>query len=453
MSGAEDSERLRRVDALEQRLERLRAFGGLRRSLRVTEEVDGIVAAAQQFAVDVLGVAHFALYCADKEDSDFELLAETGSPDLPRTLVRESALADTLQSSQSTRDPEALAVLLAGIDLDTEMLAVALRASPTQLIGLILVGGKALDVELLDELAFDVESALSARMIARLRAEELAVLEIQERELVGLLRDVEARDAIIQRDLEEARQFQRKMLGAPPFVDRASVEVVYQPLGLVGGDLYAVSVDGDCLRLFVADATGHGVRASLTTMFIKSVYEAVRRAALDPAALLAALNDTIAHTYRSSEMLFSAVCVDIDLATGRVVVASAAHPPICVVSGGEARFIEGGGAFLGIRSGIKFTTQELTIGEGDGVYLYTDGFVEARKQNQLFGDDRFRDAILEAHRAGVLAGERVLESVKTFLDGTPLDDDGAFVGVRFGADEPSPPTTRDLLPVAATGKA
>jgi serine phosphatase RsbU (regulator of sigma subunit) len=449
MSGAEDSERLRRVDALEERVERLRAFGSLRRSLRVTEEVDGIVDAAQRFALDVLGVTRFAIYCADKEDSDFDLLSSSEAFELPSAVERSSELAQALEQTTSTSDSAALA-LLGPVGPDT--IAVALRASPTQLIGLMVVVGKALDIEIFDELAFDVESALSARMIARLRAEELAVLEIQERELVGLLRDVEARDAIIQRDLEEARQFQRKMLGAPPHVDRASVEVVYQPLGLVGGDLYAVSLDGDRLRLFVADATGHGVRASLTTMFIKSGYEAVRLAAPDPAALLAALNDTIAHTYRSSEMLFSAACVDIDLSTGRVVSSSAAHPPICVVRKGEARFVEGSGAFLGLRSGIKFTMQELTIEEGDGVYLYTDGFVEARKQNQLFGDDRFREAIVEAHRDGMLAGDRVLASVRTFLDGTPLDDDGTFVGVRYGADEPSPPTTRDLPSVDTTGK-
>ena len=268
---------------------------------------------------------------------------------------------------------------------------------------------------------------------------------------MGLLRDVEARDEIIQRDLEEARQFQRKMLGAPPRVEGAAIEVIYQPLGLVGGDLYAAAIDGQRLRLFVADATGHGVRASLTTMFIKSGYEAVRLSAPDPAALLAALNDAIAHTYRSSEMLFSAACVDINLATGRILISSAAHPPVCVVSGGEARYIEGAGAFLGIRSGMKFKTQEAFIQPGDGVYLYTDGFVEARKQNELFGDDRFREAILEAHQgAQRLAGESVLAAVTAFLDGVPLDDDGTFVGVRYGGVQPSLRTTGDLDPARAT---
>ena len=426
------------AEQLQARLARLRELGNLRRAIRVAEDDEAIATAAERVAVEVIGARQFALYCSEKEDSDFRLLSAAPTKSgLPETIDRGDALGQALQDHSSVHG-ELLAALA---PTSANRLALPLRSSPGQLIGFVLVAGSPLEGDLLDEvldeLVFDVESALASRMITRLRAEELAVLEIQERELVGLLRDVEARDAIIQRDLEEARQFQRKMLGVPPRIDGASIEIVYKPLGLVGGDLYAVSVDGTRLRLFVADATGHGVRASLTTMFIKSGYEAVRLAAADPAALLAALNDAIAHTYRSSEMLFSAACVDVDLATGRVTTSSAAHPAVCVVRGGEATFIEGGGAFLGLRSGMKFKTHEMIVEPGDGIYLYTDGFIEARKQNHLFGDDRFKEAIVDAHNEGRLAGEGVLTAVTAFLDGTPLDDDGTFIGVRYGADAPS----------------
>lgn len=443
-----------RAAALEARLGRFRAFGGLRRALRVAEEADAIVAAAQRFAVDVLGCAFFSLYCTEKEEADFELLSPTAadfSP--PKTIERPSPLATELAAASSVRDAALLdgyAPSAAGSDSgpDAETVAFALRSSPNELIGIVIVTGVALDLELLDEFVFDVESALSAHLVTSLRAEELAVLEIQERELVGLLRDVEARDAIIQRDLEEARDFQRKMLGAPPRVNGASIEVVYLPLGVVGGDLYAVSVDGGILRLFIADATGHGVRASLTTMFIKSGYEAVRGNAPDPATLLALLNDAIARTYRSSEMLFSAACVDLDLRTGKLKSASAAHPPACLVRGGGTSFIEGGGAFLGLRPGMKFKNVEIELAPGDGIYLYTDGFVEARKHNLLFGDERFGASVLDAHVSDRLAGEAVVQAVADFLEGTPLDDDGTFVGVRYRGTEGAPDTSA----VGATGR-
>jgi sigma-B regulation protein RsbU (phosphoserine phosphatase) len=438
MSSRDDEETLRgRVDQLGARLQRLRAFGGLRRILRVAEEDEAIALAAQRVALEVLSCTHFAVYCAEKDDTDFRLLsAAPEGVDLPAIVERGDEFARTLEQQSSLREGELLARL--GPDAKNPI-ALAFRGLPGQLIGFAIVAGSPLDGELLDEvldeLVFDVESALAARMITRLRAEELAVLEIQERELVGLLRDVEARDAIIQRDLEEARQFQRKMLGTPPRVPGVAIEVVYMPLGLVGGDLYAVSADRGTLRLFLADATGHGVRASLTTMFIKSGYEAVRSTAPDPGALLAALNDTIAQTYRSSEMLFSAVCVDLDLASGRIRFASAAHPPICLVRSADTCLVEGGGAFLGLRTGMKFEVQEAHLAPGDGIYLFTDGFSEARKNNVQFGDERLRLAIHEAHGRGARAGQAVTEAVAAFLDGAPMDDDGTFVGVRFGVED------------------
>lgn len=403
--------------ALEERLARMRAFGGLRRALRVADDVESIGNAAVRFAVDVLGCRRAAIYASEKDDGDFALIAASDGAVEPAVIERPSAGAAERTSAFGSGEAASTALTLRGADGNE--------------IGVLLVAGPVLDQELLDELVFDAESTLATRMIAQLRAEELAVLEIQERELVGLLRDVEARDEIIQRDLEEARRFQRRMLGEPPPIAGGAVEVVYVPLGLVGGDLYAVSVDGQRVRMLVADATGHGVRASLTTMFIKSGYDAVRRSAPDPAALLAALNETIAHTYRSAEMLFSAVCVDLDLATGKMWSASAAHPPLCLVRGDEIRLLEGGGAFLGLRPGMKFQLHEHAIERGDAVYLSTDGFVEARKGQEQFGEDRFKAAVLEAHRRGEPAGAAVVSAVTAFLDGAPLEDDGTIVGLRL----------------------
>lgn len=413
----------------------MRAFGGLRRTLRVTEEVEGVARVAVRFVVDVLGASRAAIYCAEKDSSDFLLAASEGEPP-EATIERTAPLVERFEAAAWIQEEPLVKAFANGA------VALALRGIDGQTIGIFLVAAPEIDRELYDELVFDVESVLTTRMMTQLRAEELAVLEIQERELVGLLRDVEARDEIIQRDLEEARRFQRQMLGVAPRVPNAMVEVVYVPLGLVGGDLYAVSVDGQRVRLLVADATGHGVRASLTTMFIKSGYEAVRRSASDPAALLAALNETIAHTYRSAEMLFSAACVDLDLESGRMLFSSAAHPPICIVKDGAARMLEGGGAFLGLRPGMKFKLQEDAIRPGDGVYLYTDGFTEARRAGgEQFGEERFMATILEAQGRNVAPGAAVVEAVTKFLDGVAMEDDGALVGLRFGVEDERPPVS------------
>lgn len=425
-------------EEIDDRVARLRSFGALRRALRSAETVEDVAAETVRFVTQELGCVHASLYCAFGSEEDYRLVRSSDDPEsVPAEIARDSDLARRLRASPSVADVDPVAEL--SRTKAATATALALRSGPDALEGILLVAGRELPVESQEELAFDVESALSTRLVAHLRAEELAMLEIQERELVGMLREVQERDAIIQRDLEEARQFQRRMLGAPPRVDRASVEVVYLPFGLVGGDLYAVSSDGDRLRLFIADATGHGVRASLTTMFIKSGYDAVRGTASGPAALLEALNDNISRAYGSAEMLFSAGCVDIDLTTGELTFASAAHPPVCVVRDGKAMLLEGGGAFLGLRARMRFEQHAMRLSDGDGVYLFTDGFSEARRDGgEQFGDERVEAAILAAHVAERPAGAALHAAVVDFATAGGIGDDATFVGARLGRSVSDP---------------
>jgi serine phosphatase RsbU (regulator of sigma subunit) len=405
----------------------LRRFSAFRRALRAAEGIDDVAQVGTAFATRELGFTGFVVYCAERDDADFQ---RVGDGEL-ETIERANEIAQRLATDPVSRDGSKLRI--------------ALR-SPSSLIGFVIAEGPPIEDAILEELAFDIETALAARIMTKLRAEELAVLEIQERELVGLLRDVQERDAIIQKDLDEARQFQEKMLGPSPRVPGVAIEVVYKPLGVVGGDLYAVSKSGNRLRLFIADATGHGVRASLTTMFIKSGYEAVTRTTERPAALLEALNDSIARTYRSAEMLFSAACVDLDLESGHVELATAAHPPICIVRGGKGELIEGGGAFLGLRPRIKFDTHEAHVARGDGIYLFTDGFSEACDANgEQFGDDRLVATIVKAHESGERAGAALNIAAAAFANGGALADDATFLGVRFGVEEDSPPISGRMI--------
>jgi sigma-B regulation protein RsbU (phosphoserine phosphatase) len=130
-------------------------------------------------------------------------------------------------------------------------------------------------------------------------------------------------------------------------------------------------------------------------------------------------------------MLFSASCVDVDLDTGELAFSSAAHPPLCIVSGNDATFVEGGGAFLGLRSRVRFETRRMPVGRGDGIYLVTDGFAEtAESGGQQFGDERLLATIRDAHLGNVLAGKALDEAVLRFAGEAGLSDDATFIGVR-----------------------
>jgi phosphoserine phosphatase RsbU/P len=134
-------------------------------------------------------------------------------------------------------------------------------------------------------------------------------------------------------------------------------------------------------------------------------------------------------------MLFSAACVDLDLRTGELAFASAAHPAVCIVRRNDALMLEGGGAFLGLRARMRFEQHTLSIAPGDGVYLFTDGFSEARREGgEQFGEERLRDVVLAAHAGGQLAGAALEAAVHAFATSSGVGDDATFIGVRFGGE-------------------
>lgn len=253
---------------------------------------------------------------------------------------------------------------------------------------------------------------------------------------VLLVRDLRAelqlreREAVIQRDLEAARVFQNMILSVPPDIEPYSLELAYRPLDQVGGDLYDVTpVPASTVRFFIADATGHGVPAALVTMLVRSAYESVKYTLGGPAAVLEALNDRIATAYRRGHVVFTALVVDLSLATGYLELANGGHPPPILVDSTGVHELEAGGTVLGARGYRTFPSWSRTIEPGASLYLFTDGITEARKGNEYFGQQRLEAAIAAADREAS-ATTSVLAELDRWLAGTKPHDDLTLMAIR-----------------------
>src|SRR5687767_11190401 len=96
---------------------------------------------------------------------------------------------------------------------------------------------------------------------AELRAANQEIRRVNAR-LTETLQHLEERDRRITSDLEQARRFQQMILPPPPTTVHACFSIFYRPAELVGGDIYDVwERSPGTYRVFLADATGHGVQA------------------------------------------------------------------------------------------------------------------------------------------------------------------------------------------------
>jgi sigma-B regulation protein RsbU (phosphoserine phosphatase) len=220
------------------------------------------------------------------------------------------------------------------------------------------------------------------------------------------------------------------MLPVPPARADVAIDAAFHPFEQVSGDVYDFQIVNGChLRMFIADATGHGVSAALTTMFLRSEYEVASRSELSPGRLLTALNARLNRFVGRLHMHFTAVAMTLDLSSGRLRWATAAHPAPYLVHDGAPRELETGGSFVGLVPYAEFPEWSAELAPGDTVCLVTDGITEAMRNRATFLDAGLRDALAEAVRTGAPIGATVLAAARDFAG--VLNDDATLLAATW----------------------
>jgi serine phosphatase RsbU (regulator of sigma subunit) len=279
------------------------------------------------------------------------------------------------------------------------------------------------------------DKALKLRADQRSReaedARRLASLRLEE-----AYRVLAERDERLRSDLEQARAFQQRLLPELPISSRLTFCAAYAPAEMVGGDIYDVCELGPGrYRLFLADASGHGVQGSLRTMVLKTEYDRLKRAHAGPEALLSALDERISAQYRDLSMRCTAVCVDLDATAPNGVelsYANGGHVPLLVVGPEGTRELYSPGMFLGVQPEVRDRATKDLLRHGERLLLYTDGLVEQRHANgEDFGIRRAETRLKEAVTIDA-AVATLLRELAEFARPHGLQDDTTLIGVECG---------------------
>lgn len=217
-------------------------------------------------------------------------------------------------------------------------------------------------------------------MIDRFHA-HLAKLEGELARVERLSRDLTNRFAEVDQELRLASRLQRDFLpdlGEP--IKNVQFESMYRPASWVSGDIFDVfQINDHCTGFYLADAVGHGMAASLLTMFIRRVLLASSPAGnneelLEPSEALARINDALTNQDLPNCQFVTACYGVIDHRTLRLRIARGGHPhPILVAADGGVAELKSQGGLLGIFPGESYETLETQLHVGDRVLLYTDG--------------------------------------------------------------------------------
>jgi serine phosphatase RsbU (regulator of sigma subunit) len=218
-----------------------------------------------------------------------------------------------------------------------------------------------------------------------------------------------------------------------PRVAGLEIGAVYESSALlgVGGDVYDyLELDGERLAIVVGDVTGHGIDAAADMAMAKFVFRSLARLYPEPSAFLAAANDVVVEEIGTGKFI-TMLYLTIDPARNVVACASGGHPaPRLVRPDGAVERLDVQGLVLGIEARQPYEELRRPFSPGSAVVLFTDGVVEARRQGELFGEDRLDRVLGERHDLPAEAlAESVLQECRRFVGGE-LRDDCAVVVVR-----------------------
>jgi len=214
-------------------------------------------------------------------------------------------------------------------------------------------------------------------------------------------------------------------------IDNVQFATVYRPASWVSGDIFDVfRIDERHTGFYVADAVGHGMAASLLTMFIKRSIvtkrvEGENYAVLSPSETMAGLNDSLADQSLPNCQFVTACYALLDHQTLNLQCARAGHPyPILITPDGIVSELKSTGGLLGISKEQDFPTFEIQLRPGDKLLIYTDG-VELAFQGK--GDDSFDTTAY--HRAFEARASLPVDKMLREID-IELDDEKGSLNPR-----------------------
>lgn len=184
----------------------------------------------------------------------------------------------------------------------------------------------------------------------------------------------------IDQELEIARRLQESFLPQSlPTVPRVRFAVKYKPCSRVGGDFYDIfRLDEKHLGFYVADAMGHGVPASLLTIFVKKGVKGKDITGksyrlVPPNEVLGRLNRDLIDQQLADLPFITMIYVLFNYVDGSLQFSRAGHPyPLYLPRVGKPMLWQIEGSLLGVFE-TPFRTQAHQLQPGDKLILYTDG--------------------------------------------------------------------------------
>lgn len=249
-----------------------------------------------------------------------------------------------------------------------------------------------------------------------------------------MLEDIENYNYKINKNLQYASEIQKGLLPKKGEINGTYLDYRYISSEELSGDFFdVIEIDDDKTCVYIADVMGHGVPASMITMFIKFSVRSILSSVKinDPGDILKELTKEFAKL--DLEMYFTIFVGIYDNKKMEFSYSNAGHNCIPVLYDNNINLLLelSGLPISWLFKECSYSRGSIKLRQNDTLFFYTDGVIETKNENKdMYGEERLLSLIDENKNTCNNILDCVINDLNNFRYGTQ-DDDIAILSMKI----------------------
>lgn len=248
-------------------------------------------------------------------------------------------------------------------------------------------------------------------------------------------------DKSLEREINLAKNIQTSLLnGKTPSFIGGKVCGNSIPARLIGGDYYDFYplVNGK-IRIVIGDVMGKGIPAAMLMILTRGAFRSAAESTQSPGKTLTSMNYALYDDLRTLKSFVTLFCADWDPNTMTLTYANAGHNLPLYLNQQENKVEEVPvikGVMVGGLPNQVYKEESLKLNDGDTIFFYTDGIVEAENSQ---GEQYKRHRLVTHLKQNIQLEiedleDSVVQSINKFTDGAPQKDDITMVILKVNKE-------------------
>jgi len=249
--------------------------------------------------------------------------------------------------------------------------------------------------ELVDNKIYDVVSS----PVYDEDGEIVAVVEVfrdttKEKELE---RSIVEKNKKMTSDIEFARTMQMNMLPPKGMYGNLKIDYIYKPSEMLSGDIFDVfTIDSNSIGIYICDVVGHGVAASMISMYVKQTMRAISKGSKSLNKIMQDLHKTFLALNFDDDKYFSMFFCIFNKEKRTIDYINAGHNclPFYIENKSTKQLEAKGYPICNIFDTVEYEVFTKELKENDKIVFFTDGITEVKNyKGEEFGTDRLKKII------------------------------------------------------------